>query len=205
MKTLLQNRFTTKWWDYTRPIEAEKIAELYECIRLAPSKNGDYCFEIYAFGDNAKDEEFKQWLYWENTYCLDTIRGKKGPGLRRYNGQVIAPLVLMWVATDSHTDTRHDCIVSSTVAMLSAESLGLQTGFNGCIGEKEIAQKLNLTGLPIITLGVGYASEFDTQEKRNVFDNEGNIVGSDYANIPPGMTSHTRKNRPTIEKLFKTI
>lgn len=205
MKTLLQNRFTAKWWDYTRPIEAEKIAELYECIRLAPSKNGDYCFEIYAFGNSAQDAEFKQWLYWENTYCLDTIRGKKGPGLRRYNGQVIAPLVLMWVATDNHTDTRHDCIVSSTVAMLSAESLGLQTGFNGCIGEKEIAEKLNLSGLPIMTLGVGYADKFDIQEKRNVVDNNGNVVGSDYANIPPGMTSHTRKNRPPVDKLFKTI
>ena len=205
MKTLLQNRFTTKWWNYTKPIEQEKLQELYECVQLAPSKNGDYCFEIYAFGDTAEANEFKQWLYWENTYCLDTVRGKPGPGLRRYNGQVIAPLVLMWVATDNHTDTRHDCIVSSTVAMLSAESLGLQTGFNGCIGETEIANKLNITGKPIMTLGIGYAGEFDNEEKRKVFDDNGNHVGSDYANIPPGMSSHTRKNRPAVEKLFKTI
>lgn len=205
MKTLLENRFTAKWWDYTKHIESSTLKELYECIQLAPSKNGKYDFTIYAFGDSAESNEFKQWLYWENTYCLDTVRGKEGPGLKRYNGQVIAPLVLMWVAKENKIDTRHDCIVSSTVAMLSAESLGLQTGFNGCIGDTEIMAKLNITGMPIMTLGIGYASEFDSIEHREVFDAEGNHVGSDIGNLEPGRTSETRVKTPTVNNLFKII
>ena len=45
---------------------------------------------------NAK--EIKDWLYWEHTCCLNKVRGVKGEGLRRYNGQVLAPIVLAWAS-----------------------------------------------------------------------------------------------------------
>jgi hypothetical protein len=82
-------------------------------------------------------------LYWENTYCIDGERIKEGPiGNRRYNGQVLAPTVLIWVAKNKNRETFNDCLVSSTITMLAAEEQGVNTGFNGCLGEIATAKKL---------------------------------------------------------------
>jgi hypothetical protein len=142
--------------------------------------------------DSPEGKELKKWLYWENTYCLDGIRGKEGPGLRRYNGQVIAPVVMLWVGKDlkGYSDTREqedrrirdDVMVSATVAMMAAEELGLRTGFNGCLGEIDIAERLNLTSQnkkPIIAVGFGYAFS-ERRVSRDVYEN--NITITPYPN-----------------------
>ena len=91
---LLQNRFTAKWWSEQLVSQSDLDIILRSAFH-APSKQSKYNYEIYVFTDSDQGKELKQWFYWENTACLDKIRGKQGEGLRRYNGQVLAPVYLL--------------------------------------------------------------------------------------------------------------
>jgi hypothetical protein len=205
IKDLLQSRFTAKWWN-EQAVEPEKLSQLLDTVYLAPSKNGRYTFTLYVLADSSAALEFKQWLYWENTWCLDTVRGKPGPGLKRFNGQVIAPVVLLWVGHDQSRETRDDIMVSATVAMCAAQELGLQTGFNGCLGETEITEKLGIADKKIVdvmSLGIGYAS-IDQETKRPVYDQQGVEVGFDLANVDPANRKvPTRQSQPSKDILIK--
>jgi hypothetical protein len=189
IKDILNKRFTAKWWAGVL-VEQSKIDNILECAYLSPSKQGKFDYEIYVITDSPEGKDFKKWLYWENTYCLDGVRGKEGPGLRRYNGQVIAPIVLLWVGKkiQGYSDTneledqrvRDDIIVSATVAMLAAEELGLKTGLNGCIGAVEIEEKLQLENkTPVMALGIGYAFT-ENRIARQVYN--GNFVLTHHPN-----------------------
>lgn len=173
LKQILQNRITTKWW-LPDAIENEKLNEVIDCAYLAPSKQGRFEYTLYVITNSVEGKALKEYMFWEDTFCLDHVRGKQGPGLRRYNGQVNAPIVLVWLANKKNAGlnestnendswrVRDDCIVSATMALCAAESLGLQTGFCGCIGHLELAAKI--TGTPInqlnqtaiVSLGIGY-------------------------------------------------
>lgn len=205
IKDLLQSRFTAKWWNDT-PVESEKLTQLLDTVYLAPSKNGRYTYTLHVLADSPAAEEFKQWLYWENTWCLDTVRAKPGPGLKRFNGQVIAPILLLWVGHDQSRETRDDIMVSATVAMCAAQELGLQTGFNGCLGEREITEKLGIVDKKIVdvmSLGIGYAS-VDKETRRPVYDHQGVEVGFDLANTDPANRRvSTRQSRPSQANLIK--
>lgn len=205
IKDLLQSRFTAKWWN-EQAVEAEKLLQLLDTVYLAPSKNGRYTFTLYVLADSPAAVEFKQWLYWENTWCLDTVRGKPGPGPKRFNGQVIAPILLLWVGHDQSRETRDDIMVSATVAMCAAQELGLQTGFNGCLGETEITEKLGIADKKIVdvmSLGVGYAS-IEQEITRPVYDQQGIEVGFDLGNIDPANRRvSTRQSRPSQANLIK--
>ena len=198
---LLQNRFTAKWWSEQLVSQSDLDIILRSAFH-APSKQSKYNYEIYVFTDSDRGKELKQWFYWENTACLDKIRGKQGEGLRRYNGQVLAPVYLLWIAENEDQDVRDDCMVSATVAMLSAEEIGLQTGFCGCIGPVEIKEKLNINGKSVISLGIGYAVA-DNKESRKVFK-DNREVGFDLSNSDPRFkTYHVRKNKPSFSDLIK--
>ena len=105
LREILGKRFTAKWWS-DKPIEQEKLDYILDCAYSAPSKNGKYNYEIFVLGDSEKSNQIKQWLYWENTYCIGGERLREGPiGHRRYNGQVLAPTVLVWVAKHKNEET----------------------------------------------------------------------------------------------------
>jgi len=198
---LLKNRFTAKWWE-DRPVSVYEITTILDAAFLAPSKQSRYHYEIYVFTDSIHGRELKEWFYWENTACLDKVRGKKGKGLRRYNGQVLAPVYLLWVAESDDLETRDDCLVSSTLAMIAAEELGLRTGFCGCIGPVEIKEKLDIQGRAIVSLGIGHARP-DYRESRKVFK-QGKEMGFDHSNSDPQLHDvHVRKNKPSFENLIK--
>jgi len=206
----LRNRYTAKWWEPI-PLEDEKIKNIVECAYLAPSKQGHYDYEIHVITDSPIGIEFKQWLYWDNSSCLNKIRGAEGIGARRYNGQVLAPVVIIWLAKKFENfrnayqetnwlRTNNDCIVSATMAMCQAEELEVQTGFCGCLGGDEIANKLNRHGYTaIISVGFGYAIT-DYTSIRRVHDSSGNDKGFDLANISPTIRNiESRKNRPPFQ------
>ena len=211
----LKNRFTAKWWDDI-PLEWHKVESILECAYLAPSKQGYHEFEIHVITDSLKGKEFKEWLYYENTACLDKVRGKLGPGLRRYNGQVLAPVVMIWLAknypitTNQYAEsewlrTNNDCIISSTMAMCQAEELGVRTGLCGCLGGREIADRLNRPDhTAVISIGFGYASP-DNKTVRKVYKD--NIeIGFDLSNTLPSIrTTENRKNRQTKDTMIKII
>jgi hypothetical protein len=204
IKQQLSERFTAKWWEET-PVDEQTLQYVLDCAYLAPSKQGRYNYNIYVLGNTEPANDFKKWLYWENTWCLDKVRGKPGEGLRRYNGQVIAPVVLMWVAKDTRSfETRDDCLISATVAMCSASEKGLQTGFNSCIGPTDIADKLSIKGTPILCLGLGYATP-DDLKSRQVYSNNDH-VGFDLSNTDPKITDgYNRINKPSFQDLMVFI
>ena len=200
LKDNLSKRFTAKWWD-SQEIDENSLNYILECAFLSPSKQGRYNYKIYVLTSNQQSTEFKQWLYWENTYCLDKIRGKKGEGLKRFNGQVLAPIVLLWIANDHGHETRDDCLVSASIAMCAALEKNLHTGFNGCLGGDEIASKLSIPGTAIISLGVGHATP-DYLKNRNVFLKD-QQVGFDLSNTDPTITdNYNRVNKPKFSELF---
>jgi nitroreductase len=212
----LQNRYTAKWWQ-DQPLESNKLETIVNCAYLAPSKQGCYDFEIVILTDSSAGKEFKQWLYWDNTACLDKIRGKPGVGLRRYNGQVLAPVVMIWLGkqfvqpVNSYEEnefirTNNDCIVSATMAMCQAEELGVSTGFCGCIGGRDIADRLNKpNSTAIVSLGLGYAVSNNTTQTMKVYENEVEL-GFDLANHNAFIRNiPTRANRPDINTMVSYI
>ena len=198
---LLRNRFTAKWWEPI-PVSDNNLVQILSSAFLAPSKQSKYAYQIYVITDSELGQELKQWFYWENTACLDTIRGKQGDGLRRYNGQVLAPIYLLWIAENDDQSVRDDCMVSATVAMMAAEELGLKTGFCGCIGPDEIKEKFSINGKAIVSLGIGYAIA-DEKETRKVYQGD-KEMGFDLSNTDPSLTDyHVRKDKPSFEDLIK--
>ena len=203
LKDKLKERFTAKWWE-AKELEQEKLEYILDSIYLAPSKNGRYNYSVYVITNSPQGQELKEWLYWDNTFCLDGVNGKEGPGLRRYNGQVLAPVTLMWIAKNNDAETRDDCLVSATVGMCAALELGLQTGFNSCIDMPKFSSKMNTEGYAVTALGIGYA-QTDFAGLRDVY-RQGEKVGFDYSNTNPSIRSFpNRKNKPAFDSLFNFI
>ena len=144
-------------------------------------KNYEYDnFKVIIFDETKSCKDIKNWLYWEHTYCLNKIRGAKGDGLRRYNGQVLAPIVLGWASDTNDLEVIEDIMVSSTTALLAAEEVGLNTGFNGCLESKELGKKVGYPHVHML-LGLGYADKIDTEPTRKVYK-DGKEVGYDLGN-----------------------
>ena len=212
----LQTRFTAKWWK-DQPIESTKLDAIIKCAYLAPSKQGNYDFEIVVLTDSPAGKEFKQWLYWDNTACLDKVRGKPGEGQRRYNGQVLAPVVMIWLAKqfeqpvndyseNEFIRTNNDCIISATMAMCQAEELDINTGFCGCIGGRDIADRLGKpNSTAVVSMGFGYADSSYTDQPVTVYNN--NIeMGFDLANHHASIrTIPTRIRRPEMNTMVTHI
>lgn len=212
----LCKRITTKWWE-DKPVEEYKLETILEAAYQAPSKQGLHEFEIYVLTDSPEGKEFKEWLFWENTACLDKVRAKPGPGLRRYNGQVLAPIVMIWLTKayppntrnpygeNAYNRTRDDCIISATMALCQAEELGIRTGFCGTIGPMDIAQRLGKTDMVAsISVGFGYATEEQVKVKK-VFK-DGVEMGFDLANLTHASRElPNRINRPPKYNIINYI
>ena len=183
LKELLEKRTTTKWWS-DKPVEKDKLDYVLNCIRRTPSKQLKYNFKVLIFDESKKCKEIKDWLYWEHTCCLDKVRGAKGEGLRRYNGQVLAPIVLAWASEKDDLEVIEDIMVSSTTALLAAEEVGLNTGFNGCLESKELGQKVGEPHVHML-LGLGYADKIDGEPMRKVYK-DGVEMGWDLSNGAQG-------------------
>tara|TARA_B110000503_G_C7048437_1_gene371240 strand:- start:122 stop:769 length:648 start_codon:yes stop_codon:yes gene_type:complete len=214
IKELLQKRFTAKHWN-KEPVPADKLNYILECLYLTPSKNGKYNWKVYVLGDTTESKLIKEWLFWENTWCLDKERVKLGEGMRRYNGQVLAPAVLCFVAENENSETENDIMVAATIAILAAEEQGLNSGFNGCVGQREVAEKLGLENeeYAVVLVGIGYVDHMDTKDigttqefiGRSVFK-DSKQVGFDYGNVAANnSTNSNRKSKPNISTLIKFL
>ena len=203
----LEKRFTAKWWDEVE-LEHDKLETILECAYQAPSKQGHHDFEMHILTDSPEGKAFKEYLFWDNTACLNKVRAAPGNGPRRYNGQVLAPIVIVWLAKTQPATrnpygesewlrTNNDCIISATMAMCQAEEIGVRTGFCGTIGGREIADRLNRPAhTAIISVGFGYATP-DALHVRKVYK-DGVEMGFDLSNTDPAIRRYdNRKNRPS--------
>jgi nitroreductase len=218
VKDLLESRITTKWW-LDKDISDTDLNYILECARLAPSRHGVFATSIFV----SKDHTYKKWLYENNTYCygiskegqVDNFKRsiehpkKYNPDHKRYNGQVIAPVVLTWIYTGSENPlfndknyaeiAKNDALISASYASIAALEKQIDFGFCSCIGGKEISEFLQIGYCAIIVMGLGYKDEYLGNCKKDVVKNN-NIVGWDMDNIPKRIQNISgRKYRPDMK------
>jgi nitroreductase len=213
LKEHLKRRFTAKWWNNT-PVEQEKIDAVLEAAYLAPSKQGMYRYNIVVLTESQEGKSFKKWLYEENTWCFEGALTKEGADDKRFNGQVLAPVLLLYFSKkekpndieDLNLRNHIDTVVSATTALCAAEELGLATGFNATFNGKEVAKRLGITdAVCTMMLGFGYA-DADQRVRRGVYDQEGSRIGYDYSNTDPDLKLDiNRTGKPSQDDLIKII
>jgi hypothetical protein len=215
LKDVLKDRFTAKWWK-TDPVEQSKLDAVLQAAYLAPVKNGKYDHEIMVLTDSPEGRAIKEFLYFDNTWCGDGIRKKPGfVGIKRFNGQVMAPVVLLWSATipsstksilneTEKTRIRDNCLLQAGFAMCAAEEQGLRTGINSTQSGIDIARHLGIAGKEcILSLGLGYADiEPSKRAEKPVFEGAVSIAThpNDRPKAFPNAYSLLVNNRTFIQK-----
>lgn len=201
IRQLLQQRSTVRHWDLTKPIEQHKIDYIKDCVKLAPYGNNEYGYRIFFI----TNRDIINKLFHTATYCYEgdipNNTSKVGypipdncidPWMKRYNGQMQAPLVIVFAAIPNQDNEfnngEHHSYFCSSIAMLAAQQQGLNTGLCGCINSKIAA---NILGLDPdqhrirLALGVGYMDNYDQDSYRYIYQN-GNAVGYSLSNNLPG-------------------
>lgn len=91
--------------------------------------------------------------------------------------------------------------------MIAAEEQGVNTGFNGCLGEIATSknQAEDILVIHSIILGLGYIDKIDDKVQREVFK-QGEKHGFDYGNVDVSITKGPNRNkRPVIDNLIHHI
>ena len=228
---LLNKRFNTKHWDKTNDIPQEKLDYITDCLLKTPCKMAIINYKIVVITDSPAGKEIKDWLFYEHTWNANGVRaGQPGAeGHKDYNGQYLAPIVIAWLNPLESPDEgiinnqrmlfpdyqrrENNIFISNTVAMLSAEEQGLDTGFGSCHDEKELANKLGYPGFSCpIVLGIGYAKDMTTDiENMNLFipvpdpAEPEKTLGTCFVNLPAHHPKPTRLMRPTKDQLDNII
>tara|TARA_B100001093_G_scaffold446527_1_gene450913 strand:- start:9630 stop:10295 length:666 start_codon:yes stop_codon:yes gene_type:complete len=216
---LLKKRFNaTHWAD--KQIEKNKLDYILDCIYHTPSKQCRYAYEVFVLNNSTNAQSIKEWLFWENTVCVGGSRfnayvdpDKVNPQNNRYNGQVRAPTVLIWIGKNKSNDTKNDCVVSATVAMMAAQEQNIDTGFCGCFGMNDVPTKLDRKDhYAHMILGLGYI-DYMTETSNTVIAKEYNrkvykndvYYGNDTNNIASGLTHRYRSIKPSKNTIIKSI
>jgi nitroreductase len=231
LKDIIKNRYSARTWLPTS-IEQEKINYILNCAVHAPSKQSLYPWKIYVLGENSNSKSFKEWLFWENTWCVNGERANpsdKESQNKRFNGQYRAPLLLLWthraLSEETHKNENYwksylpyqqeqdliDMTVSASFAMLAAEELGLRTCFGRC-HEYEFTNTILDEGTVKmgIALGIGYAEDDNNHNNRMldpVIRND-RLEGYETKNLSqsfPIKYHNIRQKKPNISNLIKII
>lgn len=81
-----------------------------------------------------------------------------------------------------HLQNRYTAKWWDPIPLDQAEELGVNTGFCGCIGGREIADQLNKPkSTAIVSMGFGYATSHNINQPMKVYDNNVEL-GFDLAN-----------------------
>jgi len=212
LKDHLKRRYTAKWWD-DKEVEQEKLNNVLETTYLAPSKQGIYPYTVIVATNSIEGKTFKNWLFYDHTWCVDGIRGKKSDNLKVYNGQVLAPILLVYLCHSQNISNQQlileytmDTIVSATIAMCAAEEQGLQTGFCACLHGLTIAEKLKVSDATCtVLLGIGYATH-DLRIRRGLYDSNDKLYGMDRSNTDPRLKiSSNRLQKKEYENFYKVL
>lgn len=207
LKNIIKNRYSARTF-LDIEIEQDKIDYILECATHAPSKQGIYPYKIFVLGTSDKAQEIKEWLFWENTWCVNGQRAipeGKDSNNKRFNGQYKAPLVLIYVgyppeSVENHVSADYlkdflknsadkintDATVSASFAMLAAEEQGLRTCFGKCHDEKLVAEKLGIPSKAVIVVGIGYAEDYEGEAGilgQEVYK-DGTLQGQQPKNLP---------------------
>ena len=163
---LLRNRFTCRSFS-DKPVEQEKLKVILDALELAPCKQNNFPVQLTVLGPGA--QEVKDSLFYDSNCWPDH------PHLQ--NPQLLAPLVFVFTKRRMETLSRepgtptdlnpdhhaYDHVyniqsgIFSTIICLTAESLGLNTGYCFSVGEGVEAGSMIGQGPVEFAIGVGYA------------------------------------------------
>lgn len=159
-------------YDITQLLPKEHVDYILSVCTTMPSKNNKNLYRLLAIQNTSISKK----IYVKGAWAAGDPKSKEVPNQYR-NGQVYAPLLLIWDGSICPEDrnSREDHLmavgISSGAAALAAAELGYKTGFCVCFEEKKVEGVLNkhigqTLNLKItLMLGIGLPdSRFDRKE-----------------------------------------
>ena len=210
LNSILKNRFTTRFWDYSKEVPFELIQSVLQDVYDAPRKNGDPSIIVKVLtpskaGEKLKDELLKiSWCRGGEKEAIDNT------GPIRIQGQFLAPYVLLFGTTEKVEYNPHhvaNATLQTTIAMISAEEKGLNTGYCQCI-EPEQSLDSAINFYTMSGLGIGYAKEpmtepkIDTIDRVTIVENE---IHYDMSNVIPGYKYFDERDKPQLSDMSIVI
>ena len=182
LNDLLKKRFTTREWNEMKKVPYELIEGILQDIYDSPRKGGDTNVMVKLLTPSVEGTRLKKELL-KITWCRDGDKGAtENTGPIRLQGQLTAPYVFLFGTKDKDTDNDRqiNSIVQTTIAMISAQEKGLNTGYCCCIEPDEVlASPVNFYTLSC--LGVGYAEEPEKRSTAYTIDTE------EWIEVMPGV------------------
>lgn len=227
LQDIIKRRYSARNFENVE-VEQNKVQYILDCALSAPSKQSVYPYKIFVLGNSKRANKFKNWLFWNDTWCVDGKRAdpsQMDSKEKRFNGQYKAPLLFLY-AHRTPKDLVHtpltvlnnnldynlvDMTVSASFAMLAAEEQGLRTCFGRCHSYEYVDSILGKGSIKIgLALGMGYAkSVTNKSDMRISITNKKNILqGYDTNNLEqtyPIKKHNVRQNKPDINELFTFI
>lgn len=232
LRDIIKKRYSGRVWS-DKPVIQEKIDYIVDCALSAPSKQCLYPYELHVITDSKSGKEFKDYLFWNDTWCEGGLRANP-EGVysknKRYNGQYRAPVLLVWadrnpdltVSPESKSFHKKeswtleqamiDATVSSSFAMLAAEEQGLQTSFGRCHSAE---WKNSVLGAGVkefyIAVGIGYAPVDPNDPQQDMLvavERDGEVDGFDTKNMDQSwpVERHSQRDHiPTRDQLLKIV
>tara|TARA_Y100000592_G_scaffold100296_1_gene179608 strand:- start:1675 stop:2298 length:624 start_codon:yes stop_codon:yes gene_type:complete len=191
LQKLLGTRHTFKTF-LPKSLEEEKVEKILKSITEVPSCNNRYNYKVKVINHTLDERKAKIGLYDyvctmsknpvkydDNSENLVTrsprsydeaMKWKSQDNLDQHiNGQVLAPLVLVYYIADSDPVQLDilDIGLSCWNNIITAQVLGVQSGFCGCFDKNFMQDFLELDGTPVIAIGFGYANDVITNHDKH--------------------------------------
>jgi nitroreductase len=191
LEKILEQRTTVKYFD-GNPIPQHIVDLIKKSVAQTPSCNNRYNFKVKVLGQSLEHRRAKVGLYeyictvsnkevrYSDDNDLMVLRSPRSVKeayewnnqriLRtQINGQALAPLLLVWYFADGDPiDNDYlDIGLSCWNSIITAESLGVQSGFCGCFDNECLKEFLDIEGLPIVMVGFGFASEKESNKEKH--------------------------------------
>lgn len=162
-------------WDYDQPVTNEDLNTIIDACTNMPTKQNAVTYELFIVKDKEKIKKIYEYsapgfdTNDDIEECWDELPNFSKPkNIREYydkinryqNGQVNAPVVLLWTYTsysnfnDYNVDSPIDIGISAGVAGLMANILGYRTGFCACIDGEKLKDLLSKNSSTITEFGV---------------------------------------------------
>ena len=191
LEKILEQRTTVKYFD-GNPIPGHLAESIKKSVAQTPSCNNRYNFKVKVLGQTLAHRHAKVGLH--DYVCTvskkdveyseeNPIQVRRSPrsmqeayswkeqGIlsSQINSQTLAPLVLVWYFTDSDPiDNDYlDVGLSCWNSIITAESLGVQSGFCGCFDNTCLKEFLDINGLPAVMVGFGFANERESNQDKH--------------------------------------
>jgi len=191
LEKILEQRTTVKYFD-GNPIPEHIVELIKKSVAQTPSCNNRYNFKVKVLGQSLDHRRAKVGLYeyictvsskdvrYDDDNDLMVTRSPRsvseaynwrdqGILQTQMNAQTLAPLLLVWYFDDGDPIENDylDVGLSCWNSIITAESLGVQSGFCGCFDNHCLKEYLDIKGLPVVMVGFGFASEKESNEEKH--------------------------------------